>query len=131
MAAAAPAPARARPRRAASAPAPRPRPRPQRQPARRARPAARPRVAGGALWIVLVAVLLAGIVAVNVAALRLNLESQRLEERRQDLLAANAALASDLSSLGAASRVESAARGRLGLVDAEGASYVRVRRPKP
>ena len=32
--------------------------------------AARPRVAGGVLWIVLVAVLLAGIVAVNVAALR-------------------------------------------------------------
>ncbi len=124
---AAAAPARARPRRA---PAPAPRPRPQRSAEPRARPAARPRVAGGVVWIVLVAVLLAGIVAVNVAALRLNLESQRLEERRQDLVANNAALTSELSSLGAASRVESAARGRLGLVDAEGASYVKVRRPR-
>ena len=126
---AAAAPARARPRRAAPAPAPRPRPRPKQAATRRARPAARPRVAGGVVWIVLLAALLAGIVAVNVAALRLNLESQRLEEQRQELLADNAALTSELSSLGAASRVESAARGRLGLVDAEGASYVKARRP--
>jgi cell division protein FtsL len=81
------------------------------------------------LWIVLVAALLAGIVAVNVAALRLNLQSQELEQRRQDLQAQNATAASKLSSLGAASRVESTARGRLGLVDAEAASYVKVRRP--
>lgn len=129
---AAAAPARARPRRAATAPAPspRPRPRPQRSAARRPRPAARPRVAGGVLWIVVLAVLLAGIVAVNVAALRLNLESQELEQRRQDLQAENATAASKLSSLGAASRVEMTARGRLGLVDAEGASYVKARRPK-
>lgn len=120
--------AHARPQRAAPAPAPRPRPR--RAPARRPRPAPRPRVAGGVLWIALVAVLLAGIVAVNVAALRLNLESQRLEERRQELQAENAGAASRLSSLGAASRVETAARGRLGLVDAEQASYVRARPPK-
>lgn len=126
---AAAAPARARPQRAAPAPAPRTRPRPQRAPARRPRPVARPRVAGGVVWIVLVAALLAGIVAVNVAALRLNLQSQRLEERRQELVADNVALASELSGLGAASRVESAARGRLGLVDAEAASYVKVRRP--
>ena len=129
---AAAAPARARPRRAATAPAPspRPRPRPQRSPARRPRPAARPRVAGGVLWIVVLAVLLAGIVAVNVAALRLNLESQELEQRRQDLQAENATAASQLSSLGAASRVEMSARGRLGLVDAVGASDVKARRPK-
>jgi len=75
-------------------------------------------------------VLLAGIVAVNVAALRLNLESQELEQRRQDLQAENATAASKLSGLAAASRVEMTARGRLGLVDAEGASYVKARRPK-
>ena len=129
---AAAAPARARPRRAATAPAPSPgpRPRPQRSPAGRPRPVARPRIAGGVLWIVVLAVLLAGIVAVNVAALRLNLESQELEQRRQDLQAENATTASKLSSLGAASRVEMTARGRLGLVDAVGASYVKARRPK-
>ena len=43
------------------------------------------------LWIVIVAVLLAGVVAVNVAALQLNVESQRLDERRDKALAANAA----------------------------------------
>jgi cell division protein FtsL len=88
-------------------------------------------VAGGVIWIVLVAALLAGIVAVNVAALRLSLESQRLEERRQNLLADNAALTSDLSSLGAASRVESTARGRLGLVDAAAATYVKAKARNP
>lgn len=102
--------------------------RPRRRPSARAVP--KPRPFGGVVWIVVLAVLLAGIVAVNVAALRLNLESQELEQRRQDLQAENATAASKLSSLGAASRVEMTARGRLGLVDAVGASYVKARRPK-
>ena len=115
MAAVAPAPARARPRREA---APRP--------ARRTRRTARPRVAGGVLWIVLVAGLLAGIVAVNVAALRLNLESQRLDARKEKLVAENAAAASELSSLASSARIEQEAL-RLGLVRPSETRYVRAR----
>ena len=74
----------------------------------------------------MVAVLLAGVVAVNVAALQLNVESQRLDERRDKPLAANAAAQSELSSLGAATRIEAAARS-LGLVAPVETSYVRVR----
>ena len=85
-------------------------------------------MAGGVVWIALVGLLLAGIVAVNVAALRLNLESQRLEERRQDLLAENATAASEVSSLTSAARIEEVARRSLGLVPAEDPRYVRVRR---
>ena len=74
----------------------------------------------------MVAALLAGVVAVNVAALQLNVESQRLDERRDKALAANAAAQSELSSLGAATRIEAAARS-LGLVAPVETSYVRIR----
>jgi cell division protein FtsL len=87
----------------------------------------RPRVAGGVLWIVLVAVLLSGIVAVNVAALRLNLESQRLEERKERLIAQNVEAASELSALASAARVEATARGTLGLAHPAQTTYVRAR----
>jgi cell division protein FtsL len=119
------APARTRPERAAPRPAPKTRPR-QAQP--RPRPAARPRprIAGGVVWIVLVAVLLAGIVAVNVAALRLNLESQDLEARKEQLRGENAAASSELSSLAAAARVEQVARDDLGLVEPTQVTYVRI-----
>lgn len=121
MSVAVPARAPARPRRAApSAP-------PRRPPAPRTPPRARFRIAGGVVWIGLVAVLLAGIVAVNVAALRLNLESQRLEERKQDLLAENATTASELASLASAARIEAVARTSLGLVPADETRYVAAR----
>src|SRR5205085_10512058 len=58
------------------APAPRPKPKPAAQ--KRPRPAARRRVTGGVVWIVFVAVLLTGIVALNVAVLRLNVQLDRL-----------------------------------------------------
>jgi cell division protein FtsL len=113
----------ARPHRAKSRPTPRARP------ARRtpARAAPRRRVAGGVVWIALVALLLVGIVALNVAALRLNLETQRLDERKERLLGENAAAASELSALAAADRIEAAARERLGLVHAAEVTYVRSR----
>jgi cell division protein FtsL len=79
------------------------------------------------VWIVLVAVLLAGIVAVNVAALRLNLESQRLEEQRDKLIASNADVKSELSGLAAAARVEATGKAT-GLVPAAEPAYVRARR---
>jgi hypothetical protein len=121
---AAAAPATARPRRAAA-------PAPARRSARRPRPVARPRVAGGVVWIVLIAALLAGIVALNVAALRLNLETQRLDQRKDELLTDTAAAASELSSLGSATRVESVGVRELGLVEADRVTYVRARPGRP
>jgi cell division protein FtsL len=120
---AATAPAQPRPRR----PQPKPAPRPAVRPAPRPRAAGRPRVAGGVVWIVLVSVLLAGIVAINVAALRLNLDLQRLEERKDRLRAENATTASELSNLAAAARVEAVARDSLRLVPPIETTYLRVR----
>ncbi|MDQ3993306.1 MAG: cell division protein FtsL, partial [Actinomycetota bacterium] len=100
-------------------------------PKARARPASRPRIAGGLVWIVFVTALLAGIVALNVTALRLNLEVQRLNEKKQELTTGNAAAASELSSLAAAARVEAIARDELGLVRPTEMTYVRVRARNP
>ena len=93
---------------------PRPRPRP---PARRRR--ARRGVAGGIVTIGLVALLLAGVVALNVAVLRLNVRLDQLSEQRSKLRADNAALASQLSSAAASPTIEQLARHRLGLVPAD------------
>jgi len=62
-----------------------------------------------------------------VAALQLNLESQRLEERKETLLGENAAAASELSGLAASARIEQVAREELGLVDPAQITYVRIR----
>ena len=50
------------------------------------------------LWIVLFAVLLAGVVAVNVAVLRLNLELDQVGRERSELKADIAAIRSEVSS---------------------------------
>ena len=106
---------------AAPAPRPRTRPAPRPKPAARPRPrraatTARPGILGGVLWIVLLGALLAGIVALNVAVLQLNLRFDELGRERAELRAGNAALASQLSSASSAPRVEALARKRLGLV---------------
>ena len=93
---------------------PRPRPRP---PARRQR--ARRGVAGGIVTIGVVALLLAGVVALNVAVLRLNVRLDQLSEQRSKLRADNAALASQLSSAAASPKIEQLAQHRLGLVPAD------------
>jgi cell division protein FtsL len=98
------------------------------RPRSRPRPAARPRVAGGVLWIVIVAVLLAGIVALNVAVLGLNMEVERLDTQKERIQSQTAEIATELSSAAASGRVEAAARGRLGLVDATQTTYVQVSR---
>ena len=98
--AAPPAPPRARPR---------PVPRPRRAPARR--------VTGGIVWITAFAVLLAGVVALNVAVLRANMNLDRLDRQQMELQAQNAALASEVSSASSSLRIEQTAR-RLGLVPA-------------
>ena len=103
-----------------------PRPRVRKKAA--ARPAARPRAFGGVLWIVLFGVLLAGVVAVNVAVLQLNVRLDELGRERIQLRADNARLSSQLSSAAAAARIEAEARKRLGLVpaDANTTAYVQL-----
>jgi cell division protein FtsL len=80
----------------------------------------RPRsTVGGVLWIVLVAVLLAGVVAVNVAVLRLNVRLDKASRQRLELQADVSRLQSDLSSAGASAQISRTAQSRLGLVEAD------------
>ena len=86
---------------------------------RAARPrAAQRRLAGGIVWIVVVAALLAGVVALNVAVLRVNLHYDELNQRRAKLRADNAALSSQLASSGTTARIEKLASEQLGAVPA-------------
>ena len=105
-----------------------PAPTPRRRSASRARP--QRRVTGGVFWIAIVAVLLAGIVAMNVAVLRLNMRLDRLGRERADLRAENAQLFSELSSAAAAGRIQALAIKRLGYVPAgpDQTTYVRLNR---
>jgi cell division protein FtsL len=76
-------------------------------------------VAGGVVWIVFLTALLAGVVALNVAVLRLNVELDGLAREKQELRAGNNELASRLAGLEASGRVQALARKQLGLVPAE------------
>ena len=71
--------------------------------------------AGGVAWIVVVGALLAGIVAVNVLVLQLNMQFDGLSRERAQLKADNALLRSQLSSASANVRIEEAATPKLGL----------------
>jgi hypothetical protein len=106
---------------AAEAEQPRPRPRPAPRAAKRPR-----RVTSGVVWIGVVAVLLAGVVAMNVAVLRLNMRLDQLGRERADLRAQNAELSSQLSSQASAPHILGVAARRLGLVQAtpDQTSYV-------
>jgi len=105
---------------------------PRRKPARRAgqRPArsvrsrrqfTQRRVRGHIVWMILFALLLAGVVAVNVAVLQAHLAVSRLDDQRARLEARNQALASEVSAANSAPRIEAAAR-RLGLIQAPAGS---------
>jgi hypothetical protein len=63
--------------------------------------------------------LLAGVVALNVAVLRLNLQSDELAEERARLRAESAELSSKLAVRAASARTSSLARIRLGLEQAD------------
>lgn len=104
----------------APVPAARPRPRARRQTSER-------RLAGGVLWIGMLAVLLVGVVALNVAVLRLNMQLEELSERRLELEAENALLEANVSAAIAQPRVERLARTRLGLVRDVEPAYVELR----
>ena len=93
--------------------------RPRKRPAARAAVSAKVRPFGGVVWIVVLAVLLAGIVAVNVAVLQLNVRLDELGRERVQLRADTNRLSSQLSSASANARIESDARAKLGLVRAD------------
>jgi cell division protein FtsL len=67
---------------------------------------------------VLFAVLLAGVVAVNVTVLRLNLQLDQASRERTELRADVSRLRSQLSSASATSRIDRLAQNELGLVQA-------------
>jgi cell division protein FtsB len=115
----APAPAEPAPLRAPRRGRP-PRPAPLRARRRARRPLVRRRVGAHIVWMTLFAVLLAGVVAVNVAVLRARVEVTRLDQEQAQLEARNQALASQLSAASSAPRVEAEAH-RLGLVEAPAA----------
>jgi hypothetical protein len=106
-AAAAPAPARAPARK---------RPRTRDLDQKRARPAPRRRakvksgVAGGLAWIIVAGVLLTGIVALNVAVLRLNIRLDHMNNQSQQLQAENAALGAKLSAAVSSPRIQALAK---------------------
>ena len=84
--------------------------------------------AGGVVWIVVVGVLLAGIVAVNVLVLQLNMQFDGLSRERAQLKADNALLRSQLSSASSSVRIEDTAKSKLGLqaADSMTTTYVRL-----
>ncbi len=93
-----------------------------RTPRVRSRPASGRRawaLGGGVFWIVLLAVLLAGVVAVNVAVLRLNLQLDETGREQTELKTDIARLRSEISSAAATTRIERLAEGELGLVEVE------------
>ena len=100
------------------APRQRPRPRAER----------RPRVTGGVIWIAVIGVLLAGVVFMNVAVLRLNIRLDGLGHDRARLRADNAQLASRLSSAQAAARIQALAQKKLGVQPAlaQDTTYLRL-----
>ena len=76
-------------------------------------------LSGGVLWILVFAVLLAGVVAINVAVLRLNLQLDQSNRDRTQLKTDIAGLRAEISSAAAATRIERLAKGELGLVEVE------------
>jgi cell division protein FtsB len=71
---------------------------------------------------VLVGLLLAGVVALNVTVLRLNLRFDELSQERAQLRADNAELASQLAARSSSPRTSSLARRALGLEQADHAT---------
>jgi hypothetical protein len=112
------APPRPRRRTAQATPAPR------RERARAARPSlAKPRarrspVTPGVMWVLLLATLFGGIVALNVGALRSSIEASRLDGQAAALRSQNADFESQISAQSGYGRISQLARG-LGMVQAQ------------
>jgi cell division protein FtsL len=101
---------------------------PRAVPRRRVRP--RRMTAGGAVWVVVLAALLGGIVALNVAALRDSIEVNRLQAHAQQLQDENRLLRNQVTNLSSPTSIGVAAQ-RLGMVPADPntTQYVRLHRP--
>ena len=82
----------------------------------------------GVVWIVAAAVVLAGLVALNVAVLQLNVRLDQLSQDRASLRDQNASLASRFSTAKAAPLIQARANARLGLVPAKQTTYVELPR---
>jgi len=91
---------------------------------RKARP--RPRARGGILWIAASGILLAGVVFVNVAVLRLNINLDSSNQQRVKLRAENQALQSQLASSLASQRIQNQARSQDGLRPATTIHYLNL-----
>ena len=76
----------------------------------------RARARGGILWIAVSGILLAGVVFVNVAVLRLNINLDSANQQRVKLRAQNAALQSQLASALGSQRIQAQTHGQDGLV---------------
>jgi cell division protein FtsB len=94
---------------------------------------ARPRAVErrGAVWIGVIALLLAGVVALNVAVLRLNVGLDGLDQDRARLRAEKAELFSRLAGELSSTRIEERARDELRLVpvDPAGTRFVDLGQP--
>ena len=86
----------------------------------------RRRTSSGVAWIVVFGILLAGVVAINVAVLQSNLRLDKLGRQETTLRADNATLASQLSAAAAGPNIETLAARRLGLVQAQAADTTYV-----
>ena len=80
------------------------------RPAPKRRAKAKGGVAGGLAWIIVAAVLLTGIVALNVAVLRLNIRLDHMNNQSQQLQAENAALGAKLSAAVSSPRIQGLAK---------------------
>ena len=113
-------------------PGPKPKPRQAvapRPPGTRARQ--RPRSRAAIAWIVVGGVLLAGVVFVNLAVLRLNLQLDNATQARSNLRAENAALQSQLSAALASPRIQALAHTQDGLVQADPSTIGYINLAKP
>jgi hypothetical protein len=108
----------ARTRRPATKPAPNPKAKPKPSKAVASRRRARARSRAAIAWIVIGGILLAGVVFVNLAVLRLNLRLDKATQEQSTLKAGNAALEQQLSSALASPRIQALAQ-KEGLVQAD------------
>jgi cell division protein FtsL len=79
------------------------------------------------VWIVIVAALLAGIVALNVAVLRLNMQVEQLDNQRDELVSKREGIQSQLSTAEAAGRVEEIATKTLHLGSPAATTYLELK----
>lgn len=99
------------------------RPRTRTAPRTRSRKKSQSRSRGGILWIAISGILLAGVVFVNVAVLRLNIGLDGANSDRVKLRAENAALQSELSSQLRSGRIQAQAVKQFGLEYRDPSNY--------